>query len=181
MINKKRSMLLWGLMLLFFAPALYAFGLADLKEYLHTRLGADRVTSQQIQLSRSESTWLQARLGVATNPGQRFFSIYRADELLGWAFIDTHRVRTRSESLLIVVNKQKQVAALKLLRFLEPAEYKPPRRWLATLEGKGSSSPLRAGVDLDAISGATMTSVAASRAVKKALQLSVLVHKRLEE
>ena len=90
------------------------------------------------------------------------------------AFLDRHRVRTHKEIVLVVLSPSQRVEIVQVLDFHEPKDYFPPARWLELLKGKSAQDAVSLGSDLSAISGATMTSIAVSSAVRRALHLRVL-------
>ena len=54
----------------------------------------------------------------------------------GWAFFDTHLVRTMPETVMVVIANDGTVKAVELLAFHEPDEYAPPDRWRRTFAGR---------------------------------------------
>jgi Na+-translocating ferredoxin:NAD+ oxidoreductase RnfG subunit len=84
-------------------------------------------------------------------------------------------VRTVSEALLVALTPEGTVRSVRLLAFHEPEEYRPPSRWLAQFEGAHLGPGLRLGRDVHTIAGATLTSRAATRAVRRALVLHRLL------
>lgn len=57
-------------------------------------------------------------------------------KILGYVFIDQHRVRTMPETVLVALDPQGRVLKIKILTFNEPLDYLPPARWLGLFEGK---------------------------------------------
>ena len=109
-------------------------------------------------------------------PRLTYYAASRGDTLLGYAFLDTHPVRTMSETLLIAVDPAGRVLAAEILAFHEPEDYLPPPRWLQTLLGRRLSPHLRPGDQVDGISGATLSARAATEAVRRALGLHHVLH-----
>lgn len=105
-----------------------------------------------------------------------YYEATRGDTLVGRAYLDTHRVRNEYETLLIVVDPDGQTREVDVLAFHEPEDYLVPRGWLETLQGRALSSRLRPGDAVDAISGATLSTRAASEAVRRVLALDRVVH-----
>ncbi len=89
-------------------------------------------------------------------------------KILGYAAIETITVRTKPETLMIVLTAEGEVRNIYTLAFHEPPEYQPPERWFEQLNGK----PL---VDLDfnkgiqGVSGATLSTRAAVNSTRKVL------------
>jgi len=101
---------------------------------------------------------------------------YAADELLGYAFIDTHQVRTLPETFLVVIDSDGQVASVHVLAFYEPLEYLPADRWLLQYRGMRLEAGLRVGDRIAGITGATLTAHAINGGIRRALAMySVLI------
>ncbi|WP_242340506.1 MULTISPECIES: FMN-binding protein [Anaeromyxobacter] len=86
-----------------------------------------------------------------------FYTARRGAEVVGYAVIHSHVVRTKRETLSIAFEPDGRLRKITVLAFLEPSEYRPSERWLAQLEGKGPADRLAVGQDLAPISGATLT------------------------
>lgn len=95
----------------------------------------------------------------------------RGDSVLGVAYFDAHPVRTLPEVLMVVVTPAERVDRVEVLKFAEPQEYRPPDGWLGELEGMELSERLAPGRDVVNITGATLTSRAVTRAVRRVLAL----------
>ena len=96
------------------------------------------------------------------------------DTLLGRAWLDTRTVRTMPATTLIAVGPRHEILAVEVLAFHEPDDYLPPRRWLERLRGR-TLPRWRSMSDIDAISGATLSTRAVARAVRLALALDRMV------
>ena len=118
---------------------------------------------EQLAKSRLESRLVRIHRG------------YRGGELLGYAFIDVHTVRTLPEAFLVVLSPEGSVRTVRVLAFHEPLEYMPSARWYQQFEHKTLAAPLRLGGDVHAIVGATLSSRAATEGVRRALALYQVV------
>lgn len=94
-----------------------------------------------------------------------------ADESLGVAYFDGHRVRTLSEVLMIVVTPGGRVERVEILRFAEPREYMAPDGWLDRFNEHRLEGDLENKNTVAGITGATLTSRAVTDAVRRALAL----------
>ncbi len=94
----------------------------------------------------------------------------RAGEDIGYAAIETHTVRTKPETLLIVLRPDGQLQRIEVLAFHEPPEYQPPERWFAQLFDKPIGD-LRLGGAVEGITGATLSARAALDSVRKVLAI----------
>ena len=132
--------------------------------------GADRVTAQDLFLSPEEAAKVEqrARAGVESRL-VTVYTGYEGSELLGYAFLDTHRVRTLPQTILLVLEPGGAVRSIHLLAFHEPPEYQPPAGWLERLAGRTLGAELWPGRDVDALSGATLTATAVTAAVRRLL------------
>jgi Na+-translocating ferredoxin:NAD+ oxidoreductase RnfG subunit len=101
----------------------------------------------------------------------RIYTGFENGEVVGYAFIDVHTVRTLPEAFLIVLSPQGAVRTLRVLAFHEPLEYKPSDRWYSQFEDKSIAEPLRLGGDVHGIVGATLSARATTRGVRRALAL----------
>ena len=100
-----------------------------------------------------------------------FFIGKRGENVLGYAAIDVHIVRTLPEAFLIVLGPDGQVKDTVLLAFYEPREYLPSDRWLEQFPGSDLSPDLRVGRKIHGIAGSTLTARAVTGAVRKVLAL----------
>ena len=135
--------------------------------------GADEFDEANLFLSDEDVDWIQKEAKV--KPASRVFRAYRAykaKRLLGFAFIDTHRVRSMNETILLRISPRGEVEDILLLAFHEPAEYQPSVRWLSQFQGKHLSPKLRIRQEIDGISGATLTSNAVVASARKYLAIT---------
>jgi Na+-translocating ferredoxin:NAD+ oxidoreductase RnfG subunit len=137
---------------------------------------ADRIDDQSILLSDEQASEIE-RLARSQLESRlvRIYTGYRGSELLGYAFIDVHNVRTLPEAFLVVLTPEGDVSALRLLAFHEPLEYMPSARWYQQFEQKNLAAPLRLGGDVHGIVGATLSARATTEGVRRALALYQVV------
>jgi hypothetical protein len=94
----------------------------------------------------------------------------RQGQVLGYAAIESHNVRTQAETVLVVLDPQGELTRLEYLAFHEPPEYKPPARWLERLYHR-SLEGLELNRGVDGIAGATLSSRAVLDGVRKVLAI----------
>jgi Na+-translocating ferredoxin:NAD+ oxidoreductase RnfG subunit len=94
---------------------------------------------------------------------------------VGVAYFDAHRVRTLEEVLMVVVQPDDRIGRIEVLRFSEPPEYRPLEPWMAQFQGKELTPTLSLKRDIAMMTGATLTSNAVTRAVRRVLAL----HRRI--
>jgi len=138
---------------------------ADGRVYVTDRMTDPEQVERVQALARSP---LESRL-------VKVYTGYREGELMGYAFIDVHNVRTLPEAFLVVLGPSGDVQALRVLAFHEPLEYKPADRWYEQFETKSLAAPLRLGGDVHGIVGATLSARATTRGVRRALALYEVV------
>jgi hypothetical protein len=97
-----------------------------------------------------------------------FYEGRKNGQLLGYAAIESHTVRTQPETLLIVLSPKGELVKAEILAFHEPPEYKPPAAWFARLYRRPVAD-LRLNQGVDAISGATLSSKASLDGIRKTL------------
>lgn len=89
----------------------------------------------------------------------------------GYAFFETHIVRTMPATFMIVINPDSTVRAVELLAFYEPEDYRPPKRWLELFDGKSLKSDLWLKRGIQNIVGATLSAQSISDGVRRTLAL----------
>ncbi len=91
-------------------------------------------------------------------------------QVKGYAAIETQTVRTKPETLLLVLSAEGRLEQVVTLAFHEPPEYEPPERWFQLLSGKPIDE-LDFSKGVQAISGATLSTRAALTAARKVLAI----------
>jgi Na+-translocating ferredoxin:NAD+ oxidoreductase RnfG subunit len=93
----------------------------------------------------------------------------REDEILGFAEIAVHVVRTQPEAMLIALSPEGSVRSVRVIAFHEPLDYLPTPGWYAQLEGKRKGDSLRLGREIHGVVGATLSAQAAVDGVRRML------------
>ncbi len=93
------------------------------------------------------------------------------EKVAGYAYFDTHRVRTLAETVMVVVNADGKVQKIDVLSFDEPPEYFPKRRWLDQILGRKLDDELSLSRAIRPMSGASLTGRAIVNASRKILAL----------
>ena len=104
-----------------------------------------------------------------------FYVGYAEGIAQGYAFIETHIVRTFPETFLVVISPGGTVEKLVVLAFYEPPEYLPSDRWLKQFSDKRLSAEMRLRRGIHGIMGSTLTAQAATSGVRKVLALFELL------
>jgi Na+-translocating ferredoxin:NAD+ oxidoreductase RnfG subunit len=106
-----------------------------------------------------------------------YFVGKKGEKVLGYAVIDTHTVRTKSETVMVVINQDGTVKQVEILAFFEPPDYMPGEKWLELFQDKKLSTSLRLGGDIPRITGATITSNTIVKVVRRILATFQVVTK----
>ena len=104
-----------------------------------------------------------------------YYVARRQEDIEGYAFLETNTVRTMPETFLVVVRPDSTVAGVEILAFHEPTDYLPGARWLSSFIGQQLSDRLWVKREIPNITGATLSSQAITRGVRKAMALFELV------
>ena len=140
--------------------------------------GADRIEKKSSVLDDAQARAVEKLSGAELET--RLVTLhagFRGDELLGYALIDVHNVRTLPEAFLVVLSPDGIIKSLRLLAFYEPSEYKPGERFLAQFDARGLDPELRLGGAIHGIAGSSLSSRAVTTGVRRSLALyQVLVH-----
>ena len=98
-------------------------------------------------------------------------------KITGYAAIETETVRTKPETLLIILTPEGELRNIHLLAFHEPPEYQPPQRWFDSLL-KRPLDDLDFNKGVDGISGATLSTRSALNSVRKVMALYKVMVKK---
>ena len=131
---------------------------------------ATRIERRTRILKRSEVEQIEARAREKLESKIIVLhTAYREDEILGYAQIDVHNVRTQPEAFLVVLEPDGRVRSVRVLAFHEPLDYLPTDRWYQQFAGKDVEDPLRVGRDVHGVVGATLSARAAAQGVRRML------------
>ena len=105
------------------------------------------------------------------------YTVTRGGLPIGTAYFDAHRVRTLSETVMVIVDSSGVIADIEVLSFKEPEEYLPRRAWYDQFPGKGLDADLQLHRGIDGVTGATLTGRATTSAARRILA----IHRILSE
>jgi hypothetical protein len=129
-------------------------------------------------LADSDLVRARAMAGPEVEMTQRVITYYvarRDSAPVGAAFFDSHRVRTDQEVVMVVIGSGGDVARVEVLRFEEPPEYRAPPRWLEQFRGTSLNDELAVRRGIANLTGASLTSRAIVRSVRRVLALSQII------
>jgi len=134
-------------------------------------------------LSEKEEARVEA-LAAAELEGRivRPYLARKDDQLVGTAYFDAHRVRTKNEVLMLVVTPTERLARIEVLSFAEPLEYLPRASFYAQFRDKelegAKGERLELGREVRGVSGATLSAEAATHAARRTLALHRVLAER---
>ena len=104
-----------------------------------------------------------------------WYSMSRDGRFAGTAWFDTHLVRTMPETVMVAIGPQGAIARIEVLSFGEPPEYLPKPRWFEQFRGRTLDPDLSTGRGVPLVTGATLSSRAATAAARRALALHTVL------
>lgn len=155
--------------------ALFAQGLSREEALAAVYPGAE-VRADQVFLTPAQLKHVVLRAG--TDPASALVARYiatRNGQIVGRAYVDTHTVRTKKESLLISLDAHGRVMRVDVTAFLEPSEYRASEPWLGQFRGRALDADLGLNRAIRPIAGATLTARAANSAVRRVLAIDEIL------
>jgi hypothetical protein len=153
--------------------------------------GADGITREEALAAvypgatiRAEQVFLTAeQQKQATNQAgvevpSAFIARYVAlqdGRVVGRAYVDTHTVRSKKETLLIALDSAGHVKRIDVTAFLEPSEYKASEAWLRQYGNRRLDEDLGLNRAIRPIAGATLTARATNAAVRRVLAIDAVL------
>jgi len=134
---------------------------------------SERVSFQRFALSEDARARLARRLGYPLRRASYVFYVASTGgHVDGYALIDDEPGQTEPITFGVKLSPDGTVERADILVYREPrGDEVRCRRFLDQLRGKTVRQPVQAGVDVDAVSGATISSHAIATGVKRALVL----------
>ena len=102
----------------------------------------------------------------------------RDGKVIGRAYVDTHTVRTKKESLLISLDENGQVLRVDVTAFFEPVEYRASDAWLRQYRDRVLTDELAVNRAIRPIAGATLTARATNDAVRRILAIDQVLQQQ---
>jgi len=97
------------------------------------------------------------------------FVVSDAHGVVGFGYLDTHRVRTLPETVLVILDAGGTVRRVEVVSFREPLDYMPPDGWYRQFDGKGLSDELSLKRAIRPITGASLPARSTTDAVRRML------------
>jgi hypothetical protein len=154
------------------AAALAAAGDITREEALAAAYPGAAIRAERLFLTREQQQDAARRAG--TDVPSALVARYvasRDGRVVGRAYVDTHVVRTKKESLLVSLDAAGRVKRVDVTAFLEPGEYEAPDAWLRQYQERRLDDDLAIDRAIRPIAGATLTARAANAAVRRVLAI----------
>jgi electron transport complex protein RnfG len=130
------------------------------------------IRAEQVFLTPSQQRQIQERSGAeAASALVARYVATRDGKVIGRAYVDTHVVRTKKESLLISLDESGRVKRVDVTAFLEPTEYQASEPWLRQYRDKTLTDDVAVNRAIRPIAGATLTARATNTAVRRVLAI----------
>lgn len=97
-------------------------------------------------------------------------------KLMGYAYFDTHKVRTLRETLMVVVGPDHSIRRVEVLAFAEPQDYVPRASWYEQFQGRKLDDSLALKRGIKGVTGATLTAVATTKSARRVLAIHQVLH-----
>ena len=147
-------------------------------EALELAFGKATVENLSLFPENADVAKIQALAKMKLESG--LFTFYVGKEngkILGYAAIETENVRTKPETVMIVLTPEGELKSVTMLAFHEPPEYMPPERWFESL-AKRPLSEMDFSKGVDGISGATLSTRSALSSVRKVMAIYQVMVKK---
>ena len=142
--------------------------------YPESQIQAERIFLTDQQRFRAETV---GKVKIPSSLIARYVALQKG-RVVGRAYIDTHVVRSKKESLLICLDGLGKVHRVEVTVFLEPPEYLAPPSWYRQYEGWKLNDELSLQRGIRSIAGATLTARSTNEAIRRVLAIDqVLVRK----
>ena len=131
-----------------------------------------QIRPEQVFLTPAQMKRVSAAAGSdVPSPLVARYLASRDGRAVGRAYVDTHVVRTKKESLLISLDADGRLLRIDVTAFLEPPEYRASEPWLRQYRGRALSDDLGLNRAIRPIAGATLTARAINAAVRRVLAI----------
>jgi hypothetical protein len=170
-LQKNRSFILFCGLLCFALPGFSKIFYSK-NEAMELVFGKDaQIEVLSLFPDKNEQNKIESDAKVKLESGM--FSFYvgkKQGKILGYAAIETETVRTKPETLMVLLSPEGEIQKVTLLAFHEPPEYQAPERWFE-LFNKKPLEELDFNKGIQGISGATLSTRSALNSVRKVLAI----------
>ncbi|UCF36700.1 MAG: FMN-binding protein [Acidobacteriota bacterium] len=149
------------------------------EEVLQEVYGSAVIAAERVFLTSAEQSTAAEKAGVdIPSPLIARYVLKKDQAVVGRAYVDTHIVRTKKQSVLICLAADGAIKRIEVTAFLEPPEYLVPDVWYQQYEGRMLSEDLRLQRDIRSVAGATLTSMTTAAAVRRVLAIDEVLEKK---
>jgi Na+-translocating ferredoxin:NAD+ oxidoreductase RnfG subunit len=158
------------------AAAIHASGLLTREEALALAYPGATFNAERVFLTEAQQKQAAEAAGqpVASALVARYMAT-KDGKVVGRAYVDTHIVRTKKETLLVSLDEAGTVKRVDVTAFLEPPEYRAPQPFLNQYAGRALTDDLRLQRAIRPIAGATLTANAVTAAVRRVLAIDTIL------
>ena len=109
---------------------------------------------------------------IVDNQEFKIFTVFAHDKIIGWSVVLEEMGKIKPITFLVGIDTQDKVVGVYVLEYRDMFGSEIKRRsFLRQFPGKTADDPLVVGRDIDAVTGATISSQAATSAVRKSIQI----------
>jgi hypothetical protein len=147
-------------------------------EALELAFGKATVENLSLFPDEAQSTKIQQLAKTKLESG--LFTFYVGKEngkILGYAAIESETVRTKPETVMILLTLEGELKSVTILAFHEPPEYMPPVRWFESLV-KRELENMDFSKGVDGVSGATLSTRSALSSTRKVMAIYQVMVKK---
>ena len=147
-------------------------GLITREEALASAFPGAEISGKRVFLTRDQQVAAAdiARVEVESRLVARYVAVNEG-RVVGRAYVDTHVVRTKRESLLISLEADGSLRRIDVTAFQEPPEFMASERWLAQYHGRPLDEDLALRRAIRPVAGATLTAIATNAAVRRIMAI----------
>ena len=175
------KLMFYGLLLTAVTPG-FATIFYSKNEAMELAFGAGaQIESLSLFPDENQTAKIQQDSKVKLDSGMFTFYVgKKQDKILGYAAIETGTVRTKPETLMIVLTPDGELSSVVTLAFHEPPEYLPPQGWFEKLY-KRPLADMDFNKGVDGISGATLSTRAAINSIRKVMSIYQVMLKNKDQ
>jgi transcriptional regulator of nitric oxide reductase len=153
--------------------------LVTLDDALQLAFPDAKTSRETLFLSDEERREIEVLCGQELPGGLATRFVARGDqgEVQGYAYVDTHVVRTLPETVMVVIDPSGAVRRVEVVSFREPLDYVPREGWYRQFDGEELDDDLQLKRDIRPVTGATLTARATTDAVRRVLAIHQVAEK----
>ncbi len=131
---------------------------------------AEEIEKRHVFLNERQARNVSEIARTETDSRLYTFYIAKSDgKETGYVVIDTHKLRTMTETVMFVINPDGTLRHAEILAFFEPTDYMPSGKWINLFLGKTKLDGMKVGKAIPNVTGATITTSSFSRATRRVL------------